>query len=132
MNADFLSKLRIAVLGSAGLICLAYAVLSVTWNTPQPFSPWLPGAAGVAAGATMWLCASYAGKRAAGAAYDELYQLEWGQALKISYWIAIALYPIFAIVLNFSELSGSTIFAAMGTATGAAPMLVYCIINLRG
>jgi len=38
MNADTLARIRLAVLGLAGLICAAYALLSVLWNTPQPFT----------------------------------------------------------------------------------------------
>ena len=40
-----------------------------------------------------------AGRRSSGIAHDELYKLEWGRAIKFSYWFAIVLYPLFCIFL---------------------------------
>lgn len=132
MNADTLSRIRITVFGLAGLVCAAYSVLAIIGDTPRPISPWLPGASGIAAGIVMWSSAFLAGRRNAGIAHDELYRLEWGQAVKFSYWFAVALYPLFGILMVTGVVTASTSFAAMGTATGAAPMLSFCVINLRG
>lgn len=73
-----------------------------------------------------------AGRRNSGIAHDELYKLEWGRAIKFSFWFAIALYPLFGIFMVLGWVSSTTAFAAMGTASGAAPLLTFCIINLRG
>jgi hypothetical protein len=131
MNTETLSKIRIVVFGLAGLVCASYSVLALMGNTPRPFSPWLPGASGFAAGLVMWLSAISAGPRVAGMAHDELFWVEWGQAVKFSYWLSIALYPLFGIFMALGWIEPSTSIAAMGTAAGAAPMLAYCILNLR-
>lgn len=132
MNATTLSNIRLGVFGIAGLVCASYSVLAFVGGTPQPFSPWLPGAAGTAAGIVMWLSAMAAGKRNAGIAHDELYQLEWSQAVKFSYWFAIALYPLFGIFMALGWVTPVVAFAAMGTAAGSAPLLSFCVLNLRG
>jgi hypothetical protein len=132
MNADMLARIRIALFGMAGLVCATYSILSLVTDTPNPISPWLPGASGMAAGIAMWISAAAAGRHNASIAHDELYKLEWGRAIKFSYWFAIALYPLFGILMALGWVSPTTTFAAMGTASGAAPLLSFCIINLRG
>lgn len=132
MNADRLAQIRITVFALAGLICATYSGLAIAGDTPRPFSPWLPGASGAAAGAILWISALLAGRRTAGIAHDELYRLEWGQAVRVSYWFSILLYPVFGGLLAFDMLGWSSAFAAMGTAAGAAPMLAFCVITLRG
>jgi len=132
MNADMLARIRIVVFALAGLICATYSILALATDTPNPISPWLPVASGMAAGLAMWISAMAAGQRNAGIAHDELYNLEWGRAIKFSYWFAIALYPLFGIFMALGWVSSTTAFAAMGTASGAAPLLTFCIINLRG
>jgi hypothetical protein len=72
-----------------------------------------------------------AGRRTAGAAFDEFYQIEWSRAQQFAYWFAILLYSVFAVFLSFGWISPVTAFATMGTATGAAPMLAFCAITLR-
>ena len=132
MNADILARIRIAVFGGAGLVCASYSILALATGTPDPMSPWLPGVFGIAAATVMWISAMAAGLHEAGIAHDELYKLEWGLAVKFSYWFAIGLYPVFGVFLALGWVSPTTAFAAMGTATGAAPLLSFCIINLRG
>lgn len=131
MNADSVTRIRIAVFGIAGLVCASYSVMAFITNTPNPFTPWLPGVAGFTAGLVMWVSAFLAGRKNAGIAHDELYQQEWSLAVRFSYWFAIALYPLFGLFLAMGWISPIASFAAMGTATGAAPMLVFCVINLR-
>lgn len=132
MKPDTLAQIRIAVFALAGLVCASYSMLAFASDTPNPMSPWLPGVFGAAAGIVMWLSAKMAGQRNAGIAHDELYKLEWGQAVKFSYWFAIALYPLFGVFLTLGWIAPITAFASMGTASGAAPMLAFCVINLRG
>ena len=126
-----LARIRITVFGLAGLVCLSYSALALAGNTPRPFSPWLPGASGFAAGVLIWLSAISARPRAAGMAHDELFWAEWGTAVKFSYWFSIALYPLFGVFMAMGWIEPSTSIAAMGTAAGAAPMLAFCAINLR-
>ena len=132
MTADTLARIRIFVFGLAGLICAAYSLVAVATNTPDPISPWLPAVSGGVAALVMWSSAFSAGRRVAEIAHDELYKVEWGRALTVSYWFALALYPLFGVLMALGGVSPLTAFAAMGTATGAAPMLSFCIINLRG
>lgn len=131
-NADALARIRVGVFGLAGLVCASYSVLAIAGDTPNPMQPWLPIVAGVAAAIVLWLSAFAAGQHNADRAFDELYHLEWSKAVRFSYWFAVALYPIFGAFLALGWVSGSTAFAAMGTATGAAPLLSFCIITLRG
>lgn len=132
MNADTLARIRILVFGLAGLICISYSLMAVATNTPNPISTWLPGVSGLAAAFVVWTSSWLAGRRVAGIAHDELYKVEWGRAIKFSYWFALALYPLFGLFMFLGWISATTVFAAMGTATGAAPMLSFCFINLRG
>lgn len=132
MSADTLSRIRLVVLGFAGLICAAYSILAVLWNTPQPFSVWGPGAAGIAAAAVIWISALAAGERNVGMAMDELYKREWGLAVQFSYWFGLALFILAAIAVGRGWVAQNTGIAAFGTAYGAAPMLAFCVITLRG
>lgn len=131
MNADTLAKIRLFGFGCAGIICAVYSVAALATNTSNPMSPWLPGVSGFAAGALIWISAFAAGRRVAGIAHDELYQIEWSKAVRFSYWFAILLYPLFGVMLANGWIAQGTAFASMGTATGAAPMLAFCIITLR-
>lgn len=131
MHAEVLSKIRLCGFAGAGLICAIYSLAALALNVPNPMSPWLPGVAGCAAGALIWISALSAGKSSATAAFDEFYLIEWNRAVRFAYWFAILLYPLFALLLSLGWISSSTAFAAMGTATGAAPMLAFCVITLR-
>jgi hypothetical protein len=128
MNTDTLARIRFVGFAATGLICASYSVMSLATNTPNPMSPWLPG---LAAGALIWMSAISAGRRTAGAAFDEFYQIEWSRAQQFAYWFAILLYSVFAVFLSFGWISPVTAFATMGTATGAALMLAFCAITLR-
>ncbi|MEP5153266.1 hypothetical protein [Planktotalea sp.] len=132
MNADMIARIRLAVFALAGLVSASYSIMAIATNTPSPMSPWLPGVCGVAAGIVVWLSARLAGRRNACIAHDELYKLEWAKAVRRSYWFAISLYPIFAILMALDVVTPITAFAAMGTAAGSAPLLIFCMINVRG
>lgn len=131
MDATSVSRIRFVVFGAAGLICASYSVLAVLNDRPDPFTGWLPGIAGICAALLVWISARLAGTKNAGIAHDEFYKIEWGQAVRFSYWFAIALYPLFGVFLALSWVTPITAFAAMGTASGAAPMLAFCVITLR-
>ena len=131
MNADQLSRLRFVVFLCVGLIICGYGVLALILGRPDPIWPWISTVAGVGAGALIYLSAVRSGKKVAGASFDELFDVEWRRALNLSYWVAIALYPLFVLPLAMGLLSSVTAFAAMGTLSGGAPMLLFCLITLR-
>lgn len=132
MTTDQLSKFRFALFLITGLVTASYGVLALLWNTPQPFWMWLPAICGIAAWAMIWIYAIRAGKKIQHATFDELFLLEWSQAVRFAYWFAIALYPVFGLFLVFGNLADGVAFASMGTLTGAAPLLAFCVISLRG
>jgi len=132
ISAQTLTRVRFAGLGLAGLICAAYSGLAIAWDTPQPFSPWLPGAAGIAAAVIIWISVFAAGRRNTQIAMDELYQQEWARAVQFSYWMGIVLFIIAAVLIARDVVGQTTGFAAFGTAYGALPMLAFCVITLRG
>ncbi|WP_293447542.1 hypothetical protein [Planktotalea sp.] len=70
MNTDTLTKIRFFGFAAAGLVCASYSVAALATNTPNPMSPWLPGIAGFAAAALIWVSAISAGRRTADAAFD--------------------------------------------------------------
>ncbi|MGB7317854.1 MAG: hypothetical protein WBC85_07795, partial [Planktotalea sp.] len=102
------------------------------WDTPQPFSPWLPGATGISAAIVISLSAFAAGARNTGIAMDELYRLEWGRAVQFSYWLGLVLFIVASFAVARGWVGQSTGIAAFGTAYGASPLLLFCVITLRG
>lgn len=130
-SPDFIMRTRQICLGLTGLICLAYAVGAVLGGTPQPFSPWLPGLMGLLAAAAITLSAFVAGQHNARRAMDEFYRSVDHRAQRYAYWFALALYPAFGLLLGFDMLDYPVAFAAMGTLTGAAYLLLVTLFDLR-
>lgn len=131
MTVDQLSRLRFVIFLIAGLIISGYGVLALIFLRPDPIWPWVPTLAGLCAVAIIYTSARRSGKKVAGASFDELFDLEWRRALVVSYWVAIGMYPLFAVPLATGLLDSPTAFAAMGTLSGGAPMLLFCMITLR-
>ena len=127
-----LTRIRQIALGATGVACLSYAVLALALGRPDPMPGWIPGAFGILAGVIITATHLLAGKRAARAANDELQRAENRRALAISYWVALALYPLFGLLLALGYLTYPTAFAAMGTLTGAAYLLLTTAFDLRG
>ena len=50
----------------------------------------------------------------------------------MAYWVALLLYPIFGLLLSFGWVAPGVAFAAMGTLTGAAFLLLFVWFDLRG
>ncbi|MEM1065594.1 MAG: hypothetical protein AAF771_16830 [Pseudomonadota bacterium] len=132
ITSDTIATIRLIALSATGLVCLAYALFALALGRPDPFSPWIPLGIGVFAAATIALTAFAAGDDAAEIATDELYFAESHRAQRIGYWIAVALYPAFGVALGSGWVSYPVAFAAMGTLTGAAFLLSFAILNLRG
>ncbi len=131
MTSTGFSRVRLGVLSATGAICLSYGVLALAWSEPDPMWPWLPVIFGVASVAIIALSARMAGARNARIASDELFRAQWHGAVQIGYWAALALYPIFTLLLLNNVTDYPTAFAAMATLTGAAPLLAFLWLSLR-
>lgn len=131
MSADTLARVRVVLLGLAGLICAAYCLLALAWDTPRPLPWWLPAAAGLSCAGAIAMSAFAAGRRNAEIAMDELYRYEWGRAVQISYWLGIAFFVIGALLVAQEWIGARTAVAAFGVADGGCPMLLYCFFYLR-
>jgi len=132
MKAETITLIRNASFSLLGLLLLAYAVGVLLSGRPDPVSPWIPGLAGIVT-AIVVTTASFMGERKASAiAWDELTRSEWGRSLRGGYWVAIWLYPVFAVLMITDIVSGPQTFASMGTLTGAAPFLLFLRAWIRG
>jgi hypothetical protein len=132
MTSTNFSRIRLAVLSATGAICLTYAVLALVWQVPDPIWPWLPILFGFASVAIIAVSARLAGARNAHIASDELFRAEWHRAMQVGYWVALALYPIFALLLVNNLTDYQIAFAAMATLTGSAPLLAFFWLDVRG
>lgn len=132
LSSQNLSNIRTFVLGGTGLICLAYAVLAMLWGRPDPFPSWIPGLAGFGSAAIISIAAIVAGRSKTAQAVDEGYVADTHKAQQISYWIALLLYPAFGLLLWSGWVTWQVAFAAMGTLTGAAFLLLFVLFDLRG
>jgi hypothetical protein len=126
-----IAKVRTVLLCLVGLSCLLYAVLAVAQNSPQPIWWFIPAAMGGLA--TIGIFAAFAMGSAAARkmANDEMYQQIANRAQRHAYWIALWLYPAFAVIVILFGLEWNTAFAAMGTLTGAAYLLLLTFYEWR-
>lgn len=131
MTLQTFEILRRITLGGTGVICLAYAVLSLIAGRPDPMPFWIPGLAGALAGVVISIGARMNPKSASDA-MDEGYRADWGRAQRHAYWVALLLYPLFGLLLALGWVKFHTAFAAMGTLTGAAMLLLFVIYDLQG
>ncbi len=125
------ANIRTAILGLTGVICVTYAALALLQGRPDPMSPWIPGVAGFGAMMIIWISAEFAGRANTRQASDELFASEWRRAVRVGYWVALWLYPAFAILLVLQLTAYPTAFAAMGTMSGAASLLTFVYLTLR-
>ena len=132
LTTDNLSSIRAIALGLTGMICLAYAVLSLLYMRPDPMPFWIPGLAGVAAWLAIMFGTIGAGTKNTERAFDEGYRSDNHRAERAAYWVALLLYPIFAVPLIQGWVSFDVAFAAMGTLTGAAYLLPVAWLDYRG
>ncbi|PIE13882.1 MAG: hypothetical protein CSA70_03985 [Rhodobacterales bacterium] len=93
---------------------------------------WVPALCGLTSAAAITLAAQNADKRAIRMAMDEGHAAETRAAQATAYWIALLLYPVFALPLARGWITPQTGFAAMGTLTGAAFLLLFVWHDLRG
>jgi hypothetical protein len=119
-----IATVRSLLLFMVGLSCLLYAVLAIVHNSPQPIWWYIPAAMGVLAGVGITIAFALADATSRQMASDEMYVELTHRAQRHAYWIALALYPIFAIGVFVFGLEWNTVFAAMGTLLGAAYLLL--------
>lgn len=132
LSVERLSSIRLVVLGLTGLVCALYASLALLWGNPVPFAPWVPGLCGLASAIIISLAACAAGDRTADMAFDEGYAADNQRAQRYGYWIAVFLYPAFAVPLSLGWITWQVGFAAMGTLTAAGYLLLFVLFDLQG
>jgi len=132
LSSDNLSNIRVFVLGITGLTCLTYAVLALLLGRADPMPWWIPGIAGVGSALVISIAAFAAGKRNTQQAIDEGYFADTHKAQRLAFWIALFLYPLFGILLANDAVNFQVAFAAMGTLTGAAFLLLFVWFDIKG
>lgn len=125
ISTDTLSTFRRIMFAITGLTCLAYAGLALVQMRPDPFPFWIPGILGLISAALIFALAAAAGRNTAQQAFDEGYIMDKRRAEAKAFWVALMLYPIFGLFMATGAVALPTAFAAMGTLTGAAYLLLF-------
>lgn len=131
MSSYTLILTRSISMGFAGGICGLYAVLVLLQGRPDPMPGWIPGLAGIAAAVAIWISVGASNKKAVGATFDEGYRADDALAQRLGFWVAVWLYPVFAIPLFLEWITWPSAFAAMGTLTAASYLLGSVWLDLR-
>ena len=132
LTSDSLFTFRRIMFAMTGLTCLAYAVLALLQMRPDPFSFWIPGILGLISTALIFALASAAGRKNAQHAFDKGYIMDKRRAEAHAFWAALMLYPIFGGLMAIGAVALPTAFAAMGTLTGAAYLLLFTYYDAMG
>ncbi len=132
MTSNTLTTLRIGLFGLTGIVCLAYATLALLYATPAPFSAWIPGAFGISSGVILAITSRMAPAKAASMTWDEGYAADASRAASRAFWIAIFQYPVFGVLMALGLATPSVSFAAMGTLTAAAYLLMAAWFDMQG
>ncbi len=132
MNAKSLTLIRNIFFSLLGLVLLSYALGVLITGRPDPFWPLAPAVAGGVTALVVTLGGLIGGRRAAAITWDEMARHEWRGCLQFGYWVAVWLYPIFALLLITDAVDFAQTFAAMGTLTGGAPFLMFLAKWIRG
>ena len=130
--SDSLSSFRRIMFAITGLTCLAYAVLALLQMRPDPFPFWIPGILVLISAALIFGLAAAAGRKNAQQAFDEGYIMDKRRAEAHAFWIALMLYPIFGVLMATGAVALPAAFAAMGTLTGAAYLLLFTYFDAMG
>ena len=125
ISTDTLSTFRRIMFAITGLTCLAYAGLALVQMRPDPFPFWIPGILGLISAALIFALAAAAGRSTAQQTFDEGYIMDKRRAEAQAFWVALMLYPIFGLFMATGAVALPTAFAAMGTFTGAAYLLLF-------
>ena len=131
LNDIKIAKVRTTLLCITGLSCLLYAVLAIAQNRPDPIWWFVPSVTGILAMLGIFAAFSFASPAARSMAKDEMYIALAYRAQRHAYWISLFLYPIFAVGSYWGGLHWVTIFAAMGTLSGASYLLLLTFYEWR-
>ncbi len=123
---------RNLALGVTGVTCVGFAGLVVANAVPWPGLHWLPAAVGLGAAVFICLAALAGGERVVDVVWDEGSRQDWARALTAGYWLAILLYPLFALLLWQRAVTYEQALPAMGTLTGGLPLLYFCYLDWQG
>ena len=121
LSSDSLSTFRRIMFAITGLTCLAYAMLALFQMRPDPFPFWIPGILGLISAALIFALAAAAGRKSAQQAFDEAYIMDKRRAE-----------TIFGVLMATGAVALPTAFAAMGTLTGAAYLLLFTYYDAMG
>lgn len=122
-----IARVRTISLAIVSLACLSYAIAAMLTNQPNPTLWYIPGAVGLLATLCISIAFFCATPEARRMAHDEMYSAILHRAQRHSFWIALMLYPIFAIGVLTLGLTWNTVFAAMGTLTAGLYLLLLTI-----
>ena len=126
-----IATVRSLLLFLVGVSCLTYAILAIAQNSPQPVWWYIPAVMGLLASVGIAIAFSLADAASRRMASDEMYAQITHRAQRHGYWVALGLYPAFAVIIILTGLSWETAFAAMGTLTGAAYLLLLTYYEWR-
>ena len=132
LSSDSLSTFRRIMFAITGLTCLAYAMLALFQMRPDPFPFWIPGILGLISAALIFALAAATGRKSAQQAFDEAYIMDKRRAEAHAFWIALMFDPIFGVLMATGAVALPTAFAAMGTLTGAAYLLLFTYYDAMG
>ena len=123
---------RNLALAVTGLTSVSVAGLVMAEASLWPGLPWLPIAVGLGAAAFIFLAALLGGERVVDVVWDEGSRQDWARALMAGYWLAIGLYPLFALLLWQQAVTYAQALPAMGALTGGLPLLYFCYLDWQG
>lgn len=132
MTEDRLFVVRGLILAATGLICALYSVMALITARPDPIPFWIPGFATALSFFLIWLATAAAGPQATEQAFDEGYLADERRAQSVGFWTAVALYPLFGLMLWLGWVSYAVTFAAMGTLMAAVYLLCVVWFDVRG
>lgn len=131
ITEENIATVRTSLMALAGLSCLLYAIMALLSNRPDPIWWFVPGAFGVLAALGTTAAFMMATPDVRRMASDEMYLQTTHRAQRHTFWVALMMYPVFAIGVLVFALQWDTVFAAMGTLTGGTYLLLLTYYEWR-
>ena len=131
MTVERLEVLRRSLLALTGASCVAYALLAIVQNKPDPLYWWVPMSFGIASAVLITAGFLMAGRDVAKQATDELYRATEVRASSRAYWVSLALFVLFAVLAGRDVLAWPTSVAAFGTLMGASYLVLFAYYDWR-
>jgi hypothetical protein len=132
MNTKTLIQIRRTAFLATALACVTFAALVISAYQDWRALAFWPGIVGVVAACIIFGAATVSGKANADRVWDELSRHEWSHAIKFGYWLAIAMYPLFGLLVWGGIVDFRQAFASMGALTGGIPLLYFVLLDVRG